>query len=930
MKRVVKWGFVLIGAMILLVIALLLIVPNFIDIEKYKPEIEKRISDATGRPFTLGGDLRLSLFPWVGLNLSDLHLGNPPGFEEKEFISVRTFEMRVKVLPLLSRDVEVKRFVMEDPRIVLEKRKDGRENWENILESKEPPPSREEPKKPEEKPQKGLPIEALTVGEFSIKRGSLLWVDHTKNERREIKDLDLRLQDLSLDRPIGINLSAKLDEHPIAVEGKIGPVGKEPGKGPLPLNISVGALDQLDVKISGNLVDAAVRPQFDLALQVAPFSPRKLLALLDQAVPVVTSDPQALTNVALKAHIQGTTEAVSISDGILDMDESHVTFSGNAKEFTKPNVAFALNVDRLNVDRYLPPSNEKPSKNQGEAKAANTKSDNPSDPPNDPDFSPLRTLILDGTVQVGQLKIRGVQVQDIQLKVMGKEGVFQIDPFSLKLLEGTTSIKGSFDVRQEVPKFDLALQTSAFSPRKLFEATGQTFPVETADPNALNSVAFKATVQGTTNDVTVKDGALDLDESHLTFSLRAREFSKPALNLQLDLDQIDLDRYLPPKEEETATKIQEKASEKPRGTTEKASPETGQINYAPLRKLVLDASIHVGKLKVQGAQLEGLNLACSAKDGIIQLDPFNMKLYEGDASAVVALNVQQDSPKEDVQLKAKGIQVEPFLKDFMKKDFLGGTMQANFDLSMKGDAPDQIKRSLNGKGELFFKDGYINGIDIPGMVRNVKATFGLAEKGAERPRTDFSELHSPFTLTNGLFETTETSLKSPLLRVQAGGKADLVQETLDFRVAPKFVATLKGQGDKKERAGVMVPILISGTFSSLTFSPDLEGIIRQGIGDLQIPDLQEGLPKGTDLKEGLPKLPDVKEGLQVPSELKEVLPQTPDIEKGLPQSTEVKEPTQGQVSPLKEEKKKRKEKAATESPLEEKAQDFIKSLPTGK
>ena len=80
MKKVVKWGLIIGGAVIVLIVAALLIIPLFVDVEQYKPYVEKQVSEATGRPFTMGGDLGLSLFPWAGFSLSDLHLGNAPGF----------------------------------------------------------------------------------------------------------------------------------------------------------------------------------------------------------------------------------------------------------------------------------------------------------------------------------------------------------------------------------------------------------------------------------------------------------------------------------------------------------------------------------------------------------------------------------------------------------------------------------------------------------------------------------------------------------------------------------------------------------------------------------------------------------------------------------------------------------------------------------
>jgi AsmA protein len=75
--------------------------------------------------------------------------------------------------------------------------------------------------------------------------------------------------------------------------------------------------------------------------------------------------------------------------------------------------------------------------------------------------------------------------------------------------------------------------------------------------------------------------------------------------------------------------------------------------------------------------------------------------------------------------------------------------------------------------------------------------------------------------------TPATSLKSPLIRLVAAGSANLVNETLDFRVEPKVVGTIKGQGDTEQRSGLMVPVIVSGTFSKPKFAPDLAGMAKQ-------------------------------------------------------------------------------------------------------
>jgi AsmA protein len=645
MKKTIKWTAIIAGGFIVLVIAALLIIPMFVDIQKYKPEIEKRVAEATGRPFKLGGDLGLSLFPWAGISLSDLHLGNPSGFKEKDFVTVKSFEVRVKLLPLISKDIQVKRFILKGPRIVLERLKDGKGNWEGIGKPSggvPPKPPKDEKEPAEKKPGPGLPIKSLAVGEFAITEGYVLFIDHAKGERKEISGMNLRLKDVSFDRPIHLALSASLDGKPLSLEGTVGPMGKEPGKGTIPLDMAVMALKQLNVSLKGKLTDPASKLGFDLALRVSPFSPRKLVESLGQSFPIKTSDPKALSSVALKLNLKGTPQDVSISNGVLDLDDSKLTFAVSAKEFSKPDVKFDLNLDKIDMDRYLPPSSEK-KPGQAEKKAAA-----PASEKKKTDYSPLRKLVLEGTIRAGEIRAHGAKIQDLNMKITGKNGLFLLDPLALKLYEGDMKSKGAFDVREDIPKTNM-------------------------------------------------------------------------------------------------------------------------------------------------------------------------------------------------ELRIKQVQVGPLVRDLMKKDVIEGAVKADMDIRMEGDDPDRIKRTLNGKGDLLFNDGAIVGIDLAGMVRNVEATFGLAEKGAEKPRTDFSELHAPFTITNGLVHTPQTSMNSPLLRVLVAGDAHLVKESLDFRVEPKVVTTIKGQGDTKQRSGIMVPVLISGTFSEPKFRPDLEGMLKKGI--------EEGISDPSKLKD---------------------------------------------------------------------------------
>jgi len=82
-------------------------------------------------------------------------------------------------------------------------------------------------------------------------------------------------------------------------------------------------------------------------------------------------------------------------------------------------------------------------------------------------------------------------------------------------------------------------------------------------------------------------------------------------------------------------------------------------------------------------------------------------------------------------------------------------------------------------------------------------------------------------------------------------------------VQPKFVATLKGQGDTNQRRGIMVPVLVRGSFTAPKFRPDLKGLLKQGLeGNLPEPSaLKKLLPGQTEGKEETKGLQEKVKGL---------------------------------------------------------------------
>jgi AsmA protein len=644
MYRVLKWLAVIAAVLVVVIVVAVIVAPMVINLEKYKPRIEAEASTALNRPVTLGGRIAPSVFPWIGVAIDDLHVGNAPGFEQTDLASIGEFEVRIKLLPLIRGHYEIKRFVLKNPRIVFEQRGDGSNNFENLgppaAEETEPAPAPDDPTQ--------IRIRSLIVDEFSITDGTLLFIDHGTGARHEITQMNLSLEEVALDNAIQLDFSALADGHPLRVRGSVGPLGPEPGQAPIEMDLVATLLNELQINLQGRIEEVLEAPRMEMSLRVPSFSLRKIFAVLEQPLPM--------------------------------------------------------------------------------------------------------------------------------------------DP---------------------------------------------------ADPKVLNAIALSMKLSGTPENIRISDGELILDDSRMRFNAQAKAFDKPDLTLTAELDSIDLDRYLPkpvPGDEKPA---------QPKAPTEPA-----KIDYTPLRTLVLDARITIGNTKIKNMLMRDMVLKATANNGIIRLEPFSANLYDGQMNATGTINVQQDRPRSTAEFALSNVRAAPLLNDLMDKNLIEGVLTAAVDMRFSGDTPDLILKTLNSKGELSFIEGAIVGVNLTDMVRNVQAAFRLEERPRDAPRTDFSELFVPFSVDGGVARLSEARLNSPLLRLAAKGTANLIEETLDLRLEPRFVATLEGRDDR-ERTGIMVPVMIRGTFNDPTFRPDLEAILKQELPSRE--ELEKMIPSKDEIKEDAEK-----------------------------------------------------------------------------
>ena len=226
MKKIVKYSL----SVLALVVVLLLLVPFFLNVEDYKQEIEQQVEDATGRVLKIGG-LQASLFPWVGVTLDDVSLANRQGFSERDFLKVKHLNVQVALLPLLSQRLEIVRFKLEAPEIFMERNAKGEGNWEDLLPASSESvtavagSSKDSSLDVKNNEESGAGLAALSAESLQLLNGKFIWQDAQSNVRIALTDVQVELDDVQLEHPVGVKVSARLNDDKIDIDAQVGPVG---------------------------------------------------------------------------------------------------------------------------------------------------------------------------------------------------------------------------------------------------------------------------------------------------------------------------------------------------------------------------------------------------------------------------------------------------------------------------------------------------------------------------------------------------------------------------------------------------------------------------------------------------------------------------------------------------------------------------------
>ena len=306
-----------------------------------------------------------------------------------------------------------------------------------------------------------------------------------------------------------------------------------------------------------------------------------------------------------------------------------------------------------------------------------------------------------------------------------------------------------------------------------------------------------------------------IDDSTLRGNAAVTNLTTGAMNFDLSIDRIDLDRYL--------GAAPKKAGAQPAPPASAPNQQPTELPTSALKTLQLDGKLAIGNATVYGMKLSEVAVGLTASGGVLHISPAAAALYGGTSKGEVTLDARGSVPTLHLDENLSGINVQPLLTDFAKLNRVSGRGDVTMNVTAHGSTTAALMGSLDGQAAANLTNGAIQGLDLWAAINSAVA---LAER---RPMpaqgggnsTRFDTFKASATLANGVATTKDLDIASGDLHVTGQGTANLTTQAVDYHVN---AAILKGAAASAALANV--PLLITGTMKSPSVRPDTQSLVK--------------------------------------------------------------------------------------------------------
>ena len=217
MRRVLKSLLIIIGGVVALLLIATVGIALFFDPNDYRENIAAEVKSTLGRELVIEGDIELSVFPWLAIEIGRTRLGNAAGFGEQPFASFEQARLSVRLLPLVfGGNLRVGTAELDSLQLNLAINKDGRSNWQDFIDAADAAETA-----PASDTEASDASVALEISGIEVRNASLDYSDAQTGDQYRISNVNMVSGQVSLSEPIPLSGALSFELQPAGVSGNI-------------------------------------------------------------------------------------------------------------------------------------------------------------------------------------------------------------------------------------------------------------------------------------------------------------------------------------------------------------------------------------------------------------------------------------------------------------------------------------------------------------------------------------------------------------------------------------------------------------------------------------------------------------------------------------------------------------------------------------
>ena len=373
-----------------------------------------------------------------------------------------------------------------------------------------------------------------------------------------------------------------------------------------------------------------------------------------------------------------------------------------------------------------------------------------------------------------------------------------------------------------------AVDIREFAPRQVLERFE--VDVQTADAAVLTRASAKANLLYNSSQIALRDMQLTLDDSTLTGRV-ALEGER--VTYDLTVDDINVDRYLPPSQESDAP-------------AEEGSLDEVDLPLEVMRTVDARGELKFGKAKFSGLTLTNVAFPLTAANGAARLTP-SAQLYGGRFNGDIRVEVEGDTANMAVGQVLENVDLAALGQDLLGSQDITGTGDVRLNLVTAGQNLGDMRRDLDGDVAFSVRNGSLEGIDLWFELRRARARLDgetLPERGDAARRTTFSSLSATGVIEDALLTNRDLNGRLDFMTIDGSGSVNLLDDAIAFDLVATMIdgPVLQSDPAMVRYAGKELPLKVTGTVDAPSVLPDFAAIVREQLSQ----EVEEEVEERTD------------------------------------------------------------------------------------